>query len=72
RDGRVRVLAQDALTGEVSLRAPLPAGFDPTAITAGAGGSILVAGHRLGDGAVLLSQWAADGTLLLQVQRRPG
>ena len=43
----------DALTGETSLRALLPTGFDPAAAAAGADGSIVVAGHRLGDGAVL-------------------
>ena len=54
------------------LRALLPTGFDPAAAAAGTDGTVVVAGHRLGDGAVLTSQWAPDGTLLVQVRHRPG
>jgi hypothetical protein len=71
RNATVRVLGRDALTGEVSFRALLPAGFDPAAAAAGADGTLLVAGHRLGDGAVLVSQWASDGTLRVQVRYPP-
>ncbi len=72
RNGTVRVLARDPLSGEVSFQALLPAGFDPADAAAGIDGTVVVAGHRLGDGAVLTSQWAPDGTLLLQVRHHPG
>ena len=71
RNGTVRVLGRDAATGEVTRRALLPAGFDPAALAAGEDGSVLIAGHRLGDGAVLLSQFAPDGTLVIRVRHRP-
>ncbi len=72
RSGMVRVLGRDALTGDVTFRALLPSGFDPVAAASGADGTVVIAGHRLGDRAVLTSQWAPDGTLLVRIRYRPG
>lgn len=71
RNSTVRLLSRDALTGEASFRALLPAGFDPAAAAAGTDGTVIVAGHRLGDGAVLTSRWAPDGTLLVALPYPP-
>jgi len=71
-DGAVRALARDAATGARRYRVALPAGFEPAAAIAGPAGSLVVAGHRLGDGAILLEHRAADGSLLSRVQYHPG
>ena len=71
RNGTVRVVARDALTGEIGFSTLLPSGFDPAAAAAGADGTMVVAAHRLGDGAVLLSRFGPDGALLAQLQYHP-
>ena len=70
RNGTVWVLARDAVTGETHYRTLLPAGFDPAAAAAGPDGTLVIAGHRLGDASVLVDRWAADGRLLSRTHHR--
>ncbi|MFH1330682.1 MAG: FG-GAP-like repeat-containing protein [Actinomycetota bacterium] len=68
RNGTVWVLARDGVTGERRYRTLLPAGFDPAAAAAALDGTLLVAGHRLGDGAVLIDRRTPGGDLLAREQ----
>jgi hypothetical protein len=66
--GNVRVLSRDALTGEQRYLRSIPSGFDPAVAAAAGDGTLVLAGHRLGDGTVLTERRDAEGALVARVQ----